>query len=455
MKSNEILIVDGIYCKAGKKLVKPISDCLQYKTASWRQGRYGMKKKDRTAYKIDRRSNRFLAGLLSRVERYLKKSNIKYQVVGEVEKLLPERKPKVKGIKLRPDQDTLIRKAITNQKGVIISPTGSGKTVLIMGIMSAFPRAKILFLCHTLDLINQTLEEFQAKGFKDIQVITGDEKKVILKKSKIVVSTIQSFSNISPEHYYDLFDITFCDEAHHCNSIDSQYGKVMSKNLSPIKIGMTATLPNSIPDKMDLEGLIGPVVGELTMEEGMDLNIIVKPKVVLIPVPRTSLLSNHTRYTKVYEHCIVKNRARNTYIVKETAKRVKEGKTVLIMVKEIAHGKLLVELGKRLKVDFEFVRGMTDSKTRLMIKNKLNDKKIKAVISTAVWREGLNIPTLNCVINACSGKSDVLTMQIPGRALRTSEGKVEVEIIDFLDPYKYLAEHAISRIQVYAKKGWL
>jgi len=456
IQSNEIHIIDGIYCKAGKGLVKPISACLQYKSESWHQRRYGAVKTPKTAYKIDRRSGRFLVGLLPRIERYLKRNKIKYKVVGELERIQPEKEPKVKGIKLRPDQKALIKKAISKQRGVIISPTGSGKTVLVMGIISAFPKANVLFLCHTLDLINQTVEELVNKGFKGIQVISGEErKKVISKKSRIVVSTIQSFSKLDPALYIDLFDITFVDECHHCINTKSQYGEAMTKNLSPMKIGVTATLPDSIPEKLDLEGLIGPVLGELTIEEGMELGIIAKPKVTLIPIQKSASLTDHTRYNKIYEHCIVKNRARNTAIVKETLNRIKKGKSVLVMVKEIEHGNRLVELGKKMKVKFEFVRGSTDTKTRASTKKAFNNKKVKAVISTAVWKEGINIPTLDCVINAAGGKSSVFTLQVPGRALRTHKDKTEVEIIDFADPYRFLSDHAISRIQIYLKKGWL
>jgi len=77
------------------------------------------------------------------------------------------------------------------------------------------------------------------------------------------------------------------------------------------------------------------------------------------------------------------------------------------------------------------------------------------VICTVVWKEGIDIPSLDCVINAAGGKSEIATLQAIGRGLTKIEGKDETEIIDFLDPYKFLAQHAIMRLQIYVKMGWL
>jgi len=46
-------------------------------------------------------------------------------------------------------------------------------------------------------------------------------------------------------------------------------------------------------------------------------------------------------------------------------------------------------------------------------------------------------------------------IQSMGRGLRTYPGKDEILLIDFLDPYRYIAEHSILRVQVYNEMGWL
>ena len=67
----------------------------------------------------------------------------------------------------------------------------------------------------------------------------------------------------------------------------------------------------------------------------------------------------------------------------------------------------------------------------------------------------MNVPALNHIVNACGMKEEKMLMQIIGRGLRIAKGKRELKFSDFLDPYKYLAEHTVRRMQVYKKKGWL
>ena len=85
----------------------------------------------------------------------------------------------------------------------------------------------------------------------------------------------------------------------------------------------------------------------------------------------------------------------------------------------------------------------------------LIEKKIKAVISSVIWKGGVDIPSLDCVIKADQGKDEKRTRQGIGRGFRTTETKKEFEIVDFAFPYRYLAEHFIARISVYLKEGWL
>ena len=77
------------------------------------------------------------------------------------------------------------------------------------------------------------------------------------------------------------------------------------------------------------------------------------------------------------------------------------------------------------------------------------------MIASAIWNEGVNIPSLNHIINAVGGKARISVEQIPGRGLRTSKGKTTVRITDFLDPYRYLAEHTVRRLQIYVELGWI
>jgi superfamily II DNA or RNA helicase len=67
----------------------------------------------------------------------------------------------------------------------------------------------------------------------------------------------------------------------------------------------------------------------------------------------------------------------------------------------------------------------------------------------------VNIPSLDCVIFASGGKSDIATLQGIGRGLRTTDEKKTFVIVDFLDPYRFLAQHTIQRLRIYVENNCL
>ena len=451
----QIRYIDPIYSEADKRLIHLLRPCLSYNKVYWKPGRYGRRQRhEYTAYMIDR-DGRFLTGLTPRIKQQLKSSNgIKWNTDNYIY-LKPESKPRLENIDFRDDQKRLIGTAIEKQRGVLVSPTGSGKTILMLGIMSCYSKANILMLCHSISILNQTKTEILKFGFNKVNFIGGGVKEGI--KEGVTVASIQSFSKMDLLKYCDFFDIVFVDETHHCNSLTSQYGKVLQTLLAPMRIGFTATVHTDKEKLLSLEGLIGPVIDEVTINEGVKNNILAKPKLTLLPV-KFNEGYNRLSYREIYRRCIVNNRYRNKAIVKYAIEKIYEGKTCLILIKEIAHGENILKIVKAFKSHrkkFIFIKGATEKDAREDIRKSLDDKEIKCVIATAVWREGINVRTLNTVINACGGNSEIMTMQAIGRGLRTAPGKDVVEIVDFLDPYRYLSAHAIQRMSMYSKAGWL
>jgi superfamily II DNA or RNA helicase len=463
-KASPVIKIKGVYpkisvlnqleCKADPDLVPILRPYLEYKYEFWQRSHFGMKKSIQTRSLISLKGI-FSRGLLHRAREHLKSQNIAFDVVdsGGYLKPLPYVKTPLPGITLRPDQERIVTSALTKQRGIIISATGSGKTCIAASIINCFPNSKVLFLCHTIGLVNQTAEVFEGLNIK-CSKIGNKEKPVLNQTERVIVSTIQSFIKYPKKDYQDMFDVVIVDEVHHASKYKSQYGEVLQSLRDKVRIGLTATLPAEQSQVLMLEGLFGEIIEQITVNEGVKEMFLVKPKVKLLNVPINSLVKDLQKYPELYKRGIVENRARNNLIINEIKEYSEQGKTCLVMVKEIDHGNNIIDLaGSELSI--HFVQGRNDSDEREEIKKLLNKKKIDAVISTSVWREGINIPSLNVVINAASGKSDLATMQTVGRGIRTAEGKTELIMIDFLDPYKYLAEHSVLRIQLYNENGWL
>ncbi|RLC32404.1 hypothetical protein DRH13_01785 [Candidatus Woesebacteria bacterium] len=468
MGKATVTYLDAVHCKANKEARKLIIPALAYENTAWRRNRRGTRTaQTNTSHLITGRvgtGGTFLAGLDQLVIEYCKKEDKKvvFKDRENIEYIKATAKPYLEGIKFRPDQKRALRIIKKKSRGRIIFPTGSGKTIIALGIMSMFPDCRVLFLCHTKDLINQTLIELR-KYFKDraIFVIGAGYKsnmnEVKLGKNPILLSTIQSFSNIQTKDYIDFFDITIVDEGHHANSRKSQYGKVMEHNLSPRRYALTATIPTKRKEVLINEGFFGKTIVELTVSKGIKIGIIAKPIIQLIPVPYSSDLNIRCerKYKNFYQHGIVENTARNAIIVNEVKKSIKKKETTLIIIERTDHGHLLQKMLEYKGVKAPFVQGSTSLKERNRVKRQLKIKKKKVVICSKVWKEGINIPSLNHIINACGMKEEKAVIQAMGRGLRTTKNKKTIKLTDFLDPYMYLAQHAILRIQVYYRQGWM
>lgn len=456
-----ITILDAIHCKADKRARQLILPILSYETTVWKRGIFGHKQKQTvTAHLITGRhesSGTFLTGLLPRIQKIL---GNKICIVGKEDYTPPGRTPKLKNIRFRPDQRKALRSARRHQRGIILMPTGSGKTIIALGIMSIFKNHRILFLCHTKDLIEQTASAIRKHLKIEPHIIGGGHKTnwgVIKKdKSPIVLATIQSFAKIPYSQYSAFFDITIIDESHHSNSLASQYGKVMTNNLSPRRYGFTATMPTTQQEILINEGLIGPPIAELTVQKGIKIGIIAKPIINLIEVPfRTEIDNVSIKYPDAYEYGIVRNRRRNMLIIDEIKNNLLNKETTLIIIERTRHGTILRNLLRHKNIKVKFVHGSTSKEVRLTVKNNLKRGKIKIVICSKIWKEGINIPTLGNIINACGMKEEKAVLQAIGRGLRTAKNKKTVKITDFIDPYKYLKEHSEERMKIYKKHGWL
>ena len=464
-----ITYLDAVHCKANKEARELILPALTYKNIVWRRSRTGTKAaQSNISHLITGRKGTggtFLAGLDLRIMEYCKEKKLSKIVFNGKENLThiaPSAKPYLKGIVFRPDQKKALKAVAKESRGRVVFPTGSGKTIIALGIISMFPECRIIFLCHTKDLINQTLKELNKyiNNRKIFIMGAGYKSKMSeIKKSEnpIVLSTIQSFSKLHTKEYVDFFDLTIVDEGHHVNSRSSQYGKVMEHNLSPRRYALTATIPTNKKEILVNEGFFGKNISELTVGEGIEIGIIAKPIINLMPVPYSSDINMMCarKYKNFYQYGIVENEARNSLIVNETLNSIKKKETTLIIIERTEHGDILQNMFRQKGIEAPFVQGSTNMKERNKFKREIKIRKQKVVICSKVWKEGINIPSLNHIINACGMKEEKAVTQAMGRGLRTTKKKKTIKLTDFLDPYMYLAQHAILRIQVYSKQGWL
>ena len=439
--------VESVVSARDAGIIRPI---LSFPAVFYRDGLY---KKERVEYQKSTMTKSkdgsiyyFYTGFLDRIKSVLASRGIPCFIEGTIPKLPVYPQP----ITLRGDQVRLVQSILDGQRGTIQAATGTGKTVLAASIIHSF-RKPTIFIVHTLTLVRQTAEEFKRFGLKNITSYTGEEKDL---SGDIVVGTIQSFHKVP--HLLSKFDVAVVDECHHISTFTGTYARVLRRLPCTVRIGLTATLPTTEEAKMTIEGLLGPNLDTFTLEEGISQGVLAKPIIKLIKIPINYRVKELTRYQDVYDAGVVNNRLRNETVINTVKPYIDEGKTVLILLTRIEHGENLKRIAQEKGLQPYFVQGSTESEQREDIKSAFKNKDIKLVIATVVFKEGVNIPSLNVICNAAGGKSEIATLQSIGRGLRTTQDKKEVILIDFFDPsHYYLVDHFGTRLCLYFEEGWL
>ena len=463
MKKLQIHSYDSVWTVCDQPTAVLLNREFSFEVEYWISTYRGKKKVKSRKYLIEARNKGehfFHTGLVPRALKYLKSEGKKVNYTSDI-KPVEYDGPYIPGIKFRKFQKEAFKNVLSNGRGVIKAPTGTGKTIVIAGLVSCFSSENILILIHTTDLINQTIEELNGFGLHCTEY-SGKKKQI----SRITVATIQSFKNVVKE-YADYYDVVVVDETHHASSLTGSYAKVLSQLTAPVKLGTTATLPYKEEAKWSLESLIGPVISEYKIAEAQVDRILAKPEIVVYKTPRVDSrildsstgINNRkdgtepTKYVRHYHNGVVWNTSRNFLIAEIAKKYIKEKKTVLISVVNVVHGRNISKLIK----GCVFVHGATSKEDREEIKEKFIKKEIKCVVATVVWQEGLNIPSLDVCVLAGSGKSDIKVVQGIGRGLRKTKGKDKVIIIDFDDSdiSKYLKNHYEMRNKIYKKMNWI
>jgi superfamily II DNA or RNA helicase len=392
----------------------------------------------------------FLTGLLPRVLGFLEKKNTKY----EMDYHLPEvvvSEPKIEGYKFRHYQERLVNAALDYGRGQLLSPTATGKSIIILGVVSAFPKENVLFLVHTKDLVKQMKADF-VKAFPDEKI--GEWSAKTKQIERITVATVQSYHKVCKENS-KTFQVIIIDEAHHVSSTEGMYAQVLMYSAAHTKIGVTATRAANEKGKWSAEALLGPVLAEYTMKEASEDEVLAKPTIHIYHNPPIDSWIDLKEYEDKYSQGVIKNMSRNIKIVDIASEFIKEGKTTLVTVTSVAHGQSLERIFSKFDLDVSFIYGKSSTEERDEVKAGLKDGSILCAVASVIFLEGIDIPSLDVVINAGAGASPVQTMQRIGRALRKTETKDTAILVDFMDEFSgTLKRQSQKRIALYEQNDW-
>jgi superfamily II DNA or RNA helicase len=153
-------------------------------------------------------------------------------------------------------------------------------------------------------------------------------------------------------------------------------------------------------------------------------------------------------YHEVYSNYVVNNIERTLLGVNACKNFVNSGKSVLFLVKRLEHANIISELLDSYKIENIILNGSNSSDERNSAIQDIKSGKIKVVIASSIFDQGIDIPNLDVLINMGGGKSTGRMLQRVGRVIRSNKGKDKAFVLDFYDQCKYLRKHSDIRMKI-------
>ena len=364
---------------------------------------------------------------------------------------------KISTIKPRDYQYNAVYEALKTNRKLLLSPTGSGKSLMIYSIVRYYAATakKILIVVPTTSLVEQMVNDFISYGWNadDFvhKIYSGKDKNT---DKPIIISTWQSIYKF-PKRYFDDIDCVIGDEAHLFKS-KSLTGIMTKLHNAKYRFGFTGTLDGSKTHKWVLEGLFGSYEQVTKTEELIKSGYLSKFRIKIL------LCKHAPQYFDTYHdemEYLVEHKGRNN-LIKNLVKDI-EGNTLVLFNYVEKHGEPLYELINS-NVDpsrkLFFVHGGTDVEDREEVR-QITETEDNAIIiaSYGTFSTGINIKRLHNIIFASPSKSRIRNLQSIGRVLRKGKGKDIATLYDIADDIggqNYTLKHLNERVTIYNEENF-
>jgi superfamily II DNA or RNA helicase len=329
-------------------------------------------------------------------------------------------------LEARPYQEKIIadcRAAIAagQRRLCVVSPTGSGKTVVASLIIAgaAAKGRRALFLAHRRELIRQTSAKLYDAGVDHGVLLPGYPQRLGEPVQVASVATLHARAIRSAGIELPPADVIYIDECHHVAA--KTYQQIIEAYPSAVIIGLTAT-----PTRRDGRGLgktfddliLGPSVQEL-----IDQKYLVPTRVF---APSEPDLAGVRVARGDYVEADLAERVDKPELVGDVVghwHKLAEQRPTVIFAASVGHSVHLRDELRRSGVNAEHIDGETPVEERDAILAGLATGSVDAVVNFGVLLEGWDCPCVSCVVLARPTKHHGMFRQMVGRGLRPAPGK--------------------------------
>ena len=381
-----------------------------------------------------------------------------------------------------------LKKDIPDRAGIVVMPTGSGKTYTAVTwlLKDAVSKGyKVVWLVHRQELVEQTFNEFRkmatllkgsdVKKFSVLPISGVHLSMSQARRANVYVCGIQSVANKNGyRHIAGMLGtagkervVVVVDEAHHATA--ASYQKVLKriKTINPnmVLLGLTATPyrmneceQNKLQSMFNINSNISKDIGkkgfvyEITLKELIASGFLADPK--YIPV-YTKIIGDieydctdedeefFNKFGELSERLktqIAESAARNSIILNEYLENHKKyGKTLIFAVNQL-HAEKLCELFNNAGISCDYaISSRADSQDVI---RRFKENEFEVLINVQILTEGSDVPDIQTVFLTRQTNSDSLLMQMIGRGLRgeKARGTKIANIVAFHDTWNRFAK---------------
>lgn len=385
--------------------------------------------------------------------------------------------------------------AIRNKRSILLSPTASGKSLIIY-LITRYYNAKTLIVVPTISLVHQLEGDFRdyghgqelagdrngssqpgnrdqgtgkaarrgadsaagsvASGTGIHKIYAGQDRET---EAQVTITTWQSVYK-QPKGWFDQFEVIIGDEVH---LFKAKSLTTIMTNLTKTsyRIGLTGTLDGTQTHKLVLEGLFGPVYKVVSTTELMEQKHISDLKIKCIVLGYSDAEKKQLKDYKYHDEMdfLCGHPARNKFI-KNLAVSL-NGNTLILFQYVEKHGKILYDLLKNEDRKVFYVHGGVDGDEREAIRSIVSSETNAIIVASyGTFSTGINIPNISNLVFASPSKSKIRNLQSIGRGLRKADGKEVATLFDIADDLtwksarNYTLDHFAERVKIYNEEGF-
>jgi superfamily II DNA or RNA helicase len=365
---------------------------------------------------------------------------------------------KISSVKPRPYQVETVFHALKEHRKTILSPTGSGKSLMIYSIARYIKSIgkRTIIVVPSKGLVEQMYKDFVDYGWDEENMHKIYQGHSIDTAAPVTITTWQSVYGLEKK-WFRQFDCVIGDECHNFKA--KCLGGIMKK-LPDAKwrYGFTGTLDGKNVHKLILEGHFGPVYKTTTSSDLMEKGFLAKLMVEVIQLKHPAEKFNN--YNEEIE--FIGNLYQRNKFVCNLASSL-EGNVLVLFTRVEGHGLPMYEMMQNLTTrPVHLIYGDTDVKVREEVR-AISEKTSNNIIlgSYGTMSTGVNIRNLHHVIFASPSKSRIRVLQSIGRGLRKAKGKKSAMLYDIADDFRqehgknnFTLNHLAERIKYYVEEDF-